>query len=160
MYNRILVALDGSALAERVLPHAEALGQKFGATLVLLRATTPPAEIIAAEAAAGVIPVSPAIADPVALTEAEQRDAATYLRGLAERLRSAGHVVEIDEPEGRTAAAILTRARDLRADLIAMTTHGLGGLGRAIFGSVADEVLRHAPCPVLLVRVTEPDGRA
>jgi len=39
MYHRILVALDGSALAERILPHAEALGQKFGATLVLLRAT-------------------------------------------------------------------------------------------------------------------------
>src|SRR5947199_5865052 len=111
MYNRILVALDGSALAEQILPHAELLGQKFGATLVLLRATTPPGEIIAAEAAAGAIPVSPAVVDPTELTEAEQREAATYLRAVAERLRAAGLTAHVDEPEGRTAEAILARAR-------------------------------------------------
>jgi nucleotide-binding universal stress UspA family protein len=159
MYQRILVALDGSALAERILPYAEALGDKFGATLIVLRATTPPSEIVAAEAAAGAIPVSPAVADATEITEAEQRDAAGYLRGVAARLRARGLTVEVNEPEGRIAEAILARARDLRADLIAMTTHGRGGLGRALFGSIADEVLRHAPCPVLLVRVSEPDDR-
>lgn len=158
MYHRILVALDGSALAERVLPHAEALCEKFGATLVLLRATTPPTDLVAAEAAIGAIPVSPAVTDPAELTATDQRDAASYLRAAAERVRS-GVAVELDQPEGPTAEAIVTRARDLGADLIAMTTHGRGGLRRAVFGSVADEVLRHAPCPVLLVRVDR-SGRA
>jgi nucleotide-binding universal stress UspA family protein len=158
VYQRILVALDGSAVAERALPHAEALAEKFGATIVLVRATTSPAQIVAAEAGAGVIPVSPMVADPVELTAAERRDAAAYLGGVAERLRADGRTVEVDEPEGRAGEAIVARAEEAEADLIAMTTHGRGGLGRAFFGSVADEVLRHAPCPVLLVRVTEPDG--
>jgi nucleotide-binding universal stress UspA family protein len=159
VYQRILVALDGSDVAERALPHAEALAEKFGATLVLVRATTAPAEIMAAEAGAGVIPVSPMVADPVEVTAAERRDAAAYLRGVAERLRAHGRTVEVDEPEGRAGEAIVARAEEGEADLIAMTTHGRGGIGRAFFGSVADEVLRHAPCPVLLVRVTEPGGR-
>ena len=50
----------------------------------------------------------------------------------------------------------MRRAREFGAGLIAMTTHGRGGLGRLMFGSVADAVLRHAPCPVLLVGVREP----
>jgi nucleotide-binding universal stress UspA family protein len=152
MYHRILVALDGSALAEQVLPHAEALCEKFGATLVLLHATIPPTDLVVAEAAIGVVPVSPAVTDPAELTAADQREAVAYLQAAADRVGS-GVAVEFDQPEGETAEAIVTRARDLGADLIAMTTHGRGGLGRAVFGSVADEVLRHAPCPVLLVRV-------
>lgn len=51
------------------------------------------------------------------------------------------------------ASAILESAQQLEADLIAMTTHGRGGLGRLVLGSVADEVVRHAVCPLLLVRV-------
>jgi nucleotide-binding universal stress UspA family protein len=61
-------------------------------------------------------------------------------------------------PEGDAAAVLHGRARALRADLIAMTTHGRGGLGRALFGSVVDDMLRHAPCAVLLVRVAEEHG--
>ena len=50
---------------------------------------------------------------------------------------------------------IITRARDLDASLIAMTTHGRSGLARLVFGSTAEAVLRHPPCPILLVRVGE-----
>jgi nucleotide-binding universal stress UspA family protein len=50
---------------------------------------------------------------------------------------------------------IIRRARELDASVIAMTTHGSGRLARLIFGSTADAVLRHAPCPILLVRVGE-----
>ena len=157
MYRRILVPLDGSALGEAALPHAEALAEKFGAALTLLHATTPPATIAAAEAAAGVIPVVPVDLDPVTIATEEQEDAARYLGGIAERLRARGLTVDVSEPEGDSAAAIVAVAGEQRADLIAMTTHGHGGLGRLVLGSVADEVVRHAPCPVLLVRVREED---
>jgi nucleotide-binding universal stress UspA family protein len=57
--------------------------------------------------------------------------------------------------DGAASRAITGCALELEADLIAMTTLGRGGLGRAVLGSVADSVVRHAPCPVLLVRVDE-----
>ena len=159
MYRRIVVPLDGSALGERALPHAEAIAERFGAALTLLHATTPPSTIAAAEAAAGVIPNVPVTLDPGEIATEEQEEAARYLGGIAERLRARGLAVEIAEPEGDSAAAILAVASEQGADLIAMTTHGHGGLGRLVLGSVADEVARHAPCPVLLVRVHDGEGR-
>ena len=52
---------------------------------------------------------------------------------------------------------IVERAAALRTGLIVMTTHGRSGLGRMVFGRVADSALRHAPCPVLLVRISHAD---
>jgi nucleotide-binding universal stress UspA family protein len=63
--------------------------------------------------------------------------------------------LELQQPEGTAAEMILEHARRMKTDLIALTTHGRSGLGRVVFGSVADEVLRKAPCPVLLVQVSE-----
>lgn len=155
MYRRIVVALDGSELAELALPHAEALAAAFGAGLVLMRVTTPPAGLMAAEASIGMIPDSPMVSDPVPMTEPEQREAASYLTMISGQLRGRGRAVDVDEPEGNPAEAITVRARELAADLIVMTTHGHGGLGRALFGSVAEHVLRHSPCPVLVVPTRE-----
>ena len=76
---------------------------------------------------------------------------------LAGRLRRRGLAVTHEHHEGLAADVIVARARESRAALIAMTTHGRGGLGRLLFGSTADAVLRHAPCPVLLVRVSDED---
>src|SRR2546428_10483629 len=64
MYRRIVVPLDGSALGERALPHAEAIAERFGAALTLLHATTPPSTIAAAAAAARLIPNPPAPPHP------------------------------------------------------------------------------------------------
>jgi nucleotide-binding universal stress UspA family protein len=154
MYRRVLVALDGSEFAERILPYVEALAQRFESTLVLLRAVTPPGAIIAGTAA-GAAPVAGPVVDPMPLIEAERREAAEYLDALARRLRDEGVAAEYEIPEGGPAETITRRAGELRADLVAMTTHGRGGLGRLVLGSVADEVLRHAPCPVLLVPARE-----
>lgn len=158
MYARILVALDGSALAERVLPHVEALAGAFGSTVILLRATPSLESVVASTAAAGpagALPMEPAL-DPTAIVEAEQQEAIAYLEGVAERLRGQSLMVESVHPQGAPAAAIVEAAREERAELIAMTTHGRGGLRRLVFGSVADEVLRTAACPILLVRAGEP----
>ncbi len=156
MYSRILVALDGSDLAEEVLPHVVALAQRFGSTLTLLHAVHLPGLLLTPAAAApGGVPVAVPVTNPEPLYKAEQETAAGYLDAVAERLRAQGVGVECEAPRGPAPELILERARALPADLIAMTTHGRGGLGRLFYGSVADAVLRSAPCAVLLVRVNE-----
>jgi universal stress protein A len=65
-----------------------------------------------------------------------------------------GITVQNVQPERSPAEAILEHTRRGNSDLIALTTHGDGGLGRLGFGNVADEVPRKAPCPVLLVQAT------
>jgi nucleotide-binding universal stress UspA family protein len=150
MYERILVPLDGSALSELVLPHVEALAEKFGSAIVLIRVNAP---LSTASAAA-----SPP-QDPTLVQRLEQQAAGSQLNSVAERLRAKGYPVQEGMPTGQAAHEILESARAAVVDLIAMTTHGTGGLGRLLFGSVADEVLRHAPCPVLLVRVDESMAR-
>ena len=158
MYDRILVALDGSDLAEQVLPYVEALAEQFRSTVILLRATTPPGIIIAGSAT-GAQPLAGGVVDPTPIVEAERQEAATYLQAVADRVRRKGLAVEYQWAEGRGDEIIAERARSLGVDLTAMTTHGRGGLGRLVFGSVADAVLRSAPCPILLVRASEPNAR-
>jgi nucleotide-binding universal stress UspA family protein len=141
-----------------VLEHTEALATAFGSTVTLLRATIS-AEVLLAETAGpeNVGDVAPII-DPTPIIEAEKESAAEYLERVSAQLRQRGVAqVTIEEPEGPPADAIVRRAQDLGASLILMTTHGRSGLGRMFFGSVADSVLRHAPCPVLLVRVADAD---
>lgn len=159
-YSRILVPLDGSELAERILPHVEKLARKFGATVILLQVTAS-AEMALTDATSaagivpgvGTIPVAVPTLDPFSRAEAERREASEYLEGVARRLRVQGLNVEWECQTGPAAAVIVQRARQLGVELMALTTHGRGGLGRLVFGSVADTVLRTAPCPVLLVRV-------
>jgi nucleotide-binding universal stress UspA family protein len=153
MYERILVALDGSDLALRVLPHVEALARRFASHVTLLRAITPPSAIIAGSAV-GPTPVARPVVDPTPLVEAERREATEHLEAVGLPLSDSGVNAEYEVREGDAAEVITRGAAELGADLIAMTTHGRGGLGRLVFGSVADAVLRGAPCPVLLVRVT------
>jgi nucleotide-binding universal stress UspA family protein len=122
----ILVPLDGSALAERALPYAVHLARAAGGRLVLIRAT------------------------PAAARD----DAEAALAATAQRLVAAGAPVESQARTGEAGAVILEAARAGGADLIAMATHGRSGLGRWLYGSVADRVMRHAPVPVLLVSAT------
>ncbi len=154
MFSRILVGLDGSDLAERVLPHVETLAEKFDSRVTLLQATTPPGAIIAGTAA-GADPVAGPVVDPTPIIQAERQEASNYLEVIARRLRARGLKADTTMPVGSAAEELLEYARVNAADLIAMTTHGRSGLGRLVFGSVADAVLRHAPCPILLVRVAE-----
>lgn len=163
MYAHILVPLDGSELAEQVLPHITSLATRFGARVTLLRATTA-AQVIGAQAAlAGALPGGGPVADATPLIAAEHAAAATYLAAVADRLRERGVTVAVEQHDGPPAKLIVARARELGADLVAMTTHGRGGLDRLLLGSVADEVVRHATVPVLLVRArndgTRPRGK-
>ena len=150
-YARIVVPVDGSALAEAVLPHVVSLARRYGSTVQLVRAYTTPPSLIAASAVSS-LPGSGPMLDPGPYIEAGKQEADLCLHRLADQLEEAGVTVERKRLDGSAGESIVAEARAAGADLIAMTTHGRGGLGRLVLGSVADYVLQHAPCPVLLLR--------
>jgi len=155
MYEHLLVALDGSPAAEGVLEHAEALAAAFGSTITLLRATIS-TEMVVTESAVGdasIGEVAPTM-DPQPVVDADHSAAVDYLNAVAARLRQRNLNVTVETPQGAADARIVERASALDVRLILMTSHGRSGLGRMVFGSVSDAVLRHATCPVLLVRIS------
>jgi nucleotide-binding universal stress UspA family protein len=154
VYAHLLVALDGSPAAEHALEHAEAIAKAFGSTVTLFRATATAEALMVQTAGAGqtVGDIGPLI-DPTPILEAEREEAVSYLNGVAARLKQYNLTVLTEHFEGPPAEEIVERARALDVSLILMTTHGRSGLARVVFGSVADSVLRHADCPVLLIRV-------
>jgi nucleotide-binding universal stress UspA family protein len=151
-YAHIVVALDGSPLAERVLAYVEPLATAFGSQVTCVCAVESLEQLMArwylGPGYGGAVSVEPLV-DTQDQIRAED---AAYLEHIKERLAKQGIAVKCEEPEGRAAEVIVATARTQGANLIAMTTHGRSGLGRAFLGSVADEVVRTAPCPVLLVR--------
>lgn len=136
MLKNILVPLDGSELAERALPYATALGRRAAGAVLLVRA-------VRAQAVPAVDP------GPAQVTVADR--ATVELNEVVERLRGEGLRAEAHVYDEAAAAAILDASRRLQAGLVVMSTHGRAGLGRWIYGSVADDVLRHSEVPVLLV---------
>ena len=133
MLSTILVPLDGSPLAERALAYASVLARRSGARLVAIEAVDTRSEV-----------------DAGAEHERTVR-AEAYLQAVAARLTAEGLSVHGYVYHDDPMHAILDAASFHRADLIVMSTHGRGGLGRMLYGSVADQILRHATTPVLLV---------
>jgi nucleotide-binding universal stress UspA family protein len=127
MYKRIMVPLDGSDLAQTALPHALDLCRALGATLLLLH---------------------------VRDTRHGSPEAARRFLDFTRRQHANdGVVIETLVREGPVADAIVRAAEQQQIDMIAMATHGRSGLQRAVYGSVAEQVLRSSSRPVLLVRV-------
>jgi nucleotide-binding universal stress UspA family protein len=145
MYQRVLVPLDGSRLAESILLFAEKVAGPLDAEIILLRVIEP--------LSAGEVMASAGVVAPDALL-ARELDAKHYLAAVEWRLRSRGVRVQRHLRLGHAAEEILATARASGADLIAMTTHGRSGMGRVLFGSVAEAVLRASPVPVLMMRMT------
>ena len=139
MFTTILVPLDGSALAERALPHALALADSSGARLLLVRVAH----------GHGRPGRDPTQSRAIAMAEAE-----AYLEQLVGRLRTPQRTVYFAVRLGDAADEIAAGVAERRVGLIAMSTHGRSGPGRWLFGSVADAVLRRATVPVLLVPAT------
>lgn len=154
-FAHVLVALDGSALAERILPDVTALARAFNSRVTLLRASTSEETIAVEEATAGAPTMLMPPVQPIQIAEREQQNAVHYLETLTARLSSQGLIVDWEQPQDSPGPAIVAYAARVEADLIAMTSHGRGGIARAVLGSVSDHVVRHAPCPVLLERVVE-----
>jgi nucleotide-binding universal stress UspA family protein len=145
-FGHILIPLDGSRLAERAIPLATALAEKFESEILLLRvldipdATAPTQRL---EVTIGWVREARAQAHDEARRYLDERQREIYRQGIAVRALV----------RDRSAAEdILEVADSEKIDLIVMSTHGQGGRARWTFGSVADKVARHSPCPVLLVR--------
>jgi nucleotide-binding universal stress UspA family protein len=138
--GKILVPLDGSALAEAALWKAVELGTT-DTMLVLLRA-----------AEAYRMPGG----DPIQAQITAVREAEEYLAAVAAKAEEAGiEHVETHVWYGPPAAAVVEAAQAREVDLIVMSSHGRSGLGRLILGSVTESVLRGTRTPILVLR---PDG--
>lgn len=147
MYTRIVVPLDGSELAEGVLPYARSLARKLGVPLALLRVVDPVRVVDWAD------PGSSLFSDEV-LAEMDTK-ASTYLERVAERLRADGLTVSCQVREGEPAPAIVEEVEEEPRSLLAMSTHGRSGITRWVLGSVTDKVLRAVHAPILVVRSRE-----
>lgn len=152
MVSNILIPLDGSRLAEQVLPHVKALLECRGAAVHLLSVAP---VIDNAAAAVMLYPLyvyREQLADEGAERQRIEQELRDYLCVVARELEQSGAEVHCVVRFGAPADAILSYAVEHQIELIAMCTHGRSGLARWAYGSVADRVLREAHCPVLLVR--------
>ena len=146
MYPRILVPLDGSALAEEVLPYAKALVKGLNIRVDLLRVVeSPPNEM--ADSTHGVFPHR--------LSDSIKNSARDYLEGIAHSLREEGFQVFSKAREGNPADCIIAEAELEPDTLIAMSSHGRSGISRWVLGSVADKVLHSTRSPLLLARASQ-----
>jgi len=146
MYQTILVPLDGSDRAEAILPHVVDLAKQAGATVILLQVVEPFYDAVTPD---GSLPVL----DARLITEREISGAQDYLSAVRARLEKLGVKAEMRvQVSGAVVSTILDVAKEERADLIAMASHGRSGLARVFYGSVAVGVLHSVDRPLLLVR--------
>lgn len=145
MYRRALVPLDGSMIAEAIVPFILEIAGPLDMEVALLRVILPTPPVMVEGGGAMVV-------DDVGKLRARAEE---YLASVATRLRARGVRATTQVRFGNAVGEILAGAREAEADLIAMTTHGRGGLGRLLFGSVAEAVLRQAEIPVFLMRQTQ-----
>ena len=143
MFKRILIALDGSTMAEKALSTALVLAQQFEAELFLFRVVMP-------------LPISyRAGAASAAAIELAERDAvleaADYLDGLAAGIQEKGFGVRVATRLGNPSKDIVEFVEHNQIDMLVMCTRGQTGLARWLLGSVTDHVVRSSPVPVVVV---------
>lgn len=156
MFERILVCLDGSKLAEQIMPYATEEAIRFQGKLVLFQVVQEPVTFSPGFPGEAPVPVE---TDAMIERTKEALDrAGEYLDKLAAPLRKKGVQVETVAVPGRPGEAILDYANTNNIGLITIATHGRGGLRRVVFGSVADYVLRESGLPVLVIRPQEEKG--
>jgi nucleotide-binding universal stress UspA family protein len=157
MFNKILVPLDGSTLAERSIPHAELFARIFGANIVLLKVLEPAA-----------YHDNPSPVDPLSW-QIHKAEADIYLRVTAARIEGAlrrgarpedkdkkKFKVEYAIREGKVAESIIDFAHTENVDLVVISTHGSSGLSRWTISSITQKVINLIYLPVLIVRAYQP----
>jgi nucleotide-binding universal stress UspA family protein len=144
-HKRVLVALDGSPSSEAVLRFVLEIAGPLDMTVRLIGVVEPFQPTMIEDA--GTVMAQ----DIAARTRATEE----YLAPIGAELRARGIEADWEVRCGAVATTILSAAKSFRADLIAMSTHGRSGFGRLLFGSVAEQVQRHADVPVFMMRQTE-----
>ena len=149
MYKKILVPLDGSKLAECVLPHVEKLAESGVAKeIILLRVCESPS----------IIADYPESKNKTwekhveRMTANAQQSCSLYIEDVEKDLKDKGFKVKTESSLGKPAEEIVNYANKNKVDLIIMASHGRSGVSRWAYGSVADKVLRSTCVPVLLVK--------
>lgn len=146
MYKKILVPLDGSDLAECVLPHVESIAKGCGVQKVVYLRIVEPLTVTSA--------LGPYLTehDMQNINSQNRAAAEKYLSQLAKQAKYGAVTIQSEVVVGNAADSIADYASKSGVDLIIMATHGRSGVSRWVWGNVADRVLRSACIPVLMVR--------
>ncbi len=147
MYDKILVPLDGSHRAERILAYVEELARNLGSSLIFLRVVEHDLSV-----------VSDQVTTPEYFVETLERgvkNARDYMAVLQGEYRDRGVRVKTIIEQGPVVETIIKVAESENVDLVAMASHGRSGLSRVFYGSVAAGVLHRIERPLLLVRADE-----
>ena len=141
----ILLPTDFSECGNYALSYATSLARTFGASILCVHVIEPMVPTVGYSGMTEPLP----IAD---ITDQLEDSAERELPKLAECEECAG--IEIEEliVHGEAASEIVRVAKEKKIDLIVVSSHGRTGLGRILFGSTAEAIVRHAPCPVLVVK--------
>jgi nucleotide-binding universal stress UspA family protein len=142
MYERIIVPLDGSSLAEQVLPYVLKFGLNNSSKITLLRAYNNASFMI--EESSGI--------DLDLITASYQAGAQDYLQRVGDVLGKAGLSISTTAQEDQAASLIVKESEGEANTLIAMSTHGRSGISRWVLGSVTEKVLHATSSPLLIVR--------
>jgi nucleotide-binding universal stress UspA family protein len=147
MFQSILIPLDGSKRAERVLHYLEELARRFESEIFLIQVVEPHIQFIGSQAAH----------QDEALEEFRQniKQAETYLNGVKNHLEEKGLHVQIQVALGEAVKPIVNIATGMKVDMIAMSSHGNSGLSRVFYGSVAAGVLYQVDRPLMLIRADD-----
>ena len=144
MYKSILVPLDGSKRAERILPHVEELALRFGAEVIFIRVIEPLVSKI------GIHGSNPEMY--IDIVDYLIKESEAYLNALKGEFREKGISVKTIVGRDTVVNNIISVSDSEDVDLIAMASHGRTGLGRVFYGSVAAGVLHQVDRPLLLIR--------
>ena len=151
MYQKILVPLDGSELAECVLPHVEAIANGCHVRKIILVRVVEPYQPTRGKAYYSLLPEESK--EDWKRVEEGRSAAESYLKQVAGRLTKEGRDVETEVLVGRAAESLADFVGKSAVDLIVIATHGLSGITRWLWGSTADRILRSSCVPLLMVRV-------
>jgi nucleotide-binding universal stress UspA family protein len=144
MYSTILVPLDGSKRAERILTYVEELARSVGAKIVFMQVVEPTYEVVGPRGSVMDVTLNP--------MEQREEEAQNYINGLAGEFRELGLSVKGFVERGPVVSSIINMAEREGVDLIAMASHGRSGLARVFYGSVAAGVLHQVDRPLLIIR--------
>jgi len=148
----ILFPTDFSECGNYALSYAAALARTFGASVICVHVIEPMVPTVGYSGMSEPLPIAD-ISDQ--LEDSAERE----LPKIAECEECAGLEIEELIVHGEAASEIVRVAKDRKVDLIVVSSHGRTGLGRILFGSTAEAVVRHASCPVLVVKPTQDDAR-
>lgn len=143
MYKRILVPLDGSKRAERILPHVEEIARMHGSEVIFL-------QVVQVPIISDIYSIDPVPTEEI--LKQNQQTAETYLKGMQGEFREKGITAVMRVVVGSIVDAIINAAQRENADLVAIASHGRGGVARIFYGSVAAGVLNQIDRPLLVIR--------